>query len=113
MTELSESRRHPSVLLGVWPNRKRYRAADQVAVGNGISGIVGPAQLLEGVQLNAATEDTTVEAKGFASCARQVNVGGQVGHAPRLPVPLSSTPRLGRVMVCDAVRPRRARSSPA
>jgi hypothetical protein len=68
-------------------SKERYGSADQVAVGNGICRTVGPAELREGVQLGFTTEDIPIEAKRFASGARQMEVRGRVGHPSMLCIP--------------------------
>jgi len=50
-------------------------------VGDGIGRTVGPVELREGVQLNFAAEDITVEGQGFTSGAREVEVRRRAGHA--------------------------------
>jgi hypothetical protein len=46
---------------------QRDGSPSQVAVGNGIGRTVGPVELREGVQLNGATEEITVERQGLPS----------------------------------------------
>ena len=60
--------------------RQRHRPLGRVAVGNRIRWAVGPVELREGVQLNSAAKDFTVERQGLTSSAGEKDVGRRVGH---------------------------------
>lgn len=49
---------------------ERDRATHEEAVGDGVGVAVGPAEVLEGVQLDGAAEDLGIEGQGLASSAR-------------------------------------------